>query len=329
MQAIPFVLACLAYIAQGRRIQDKFYAELKTSDEAGDTVLPSQLGGSREALRHLFVAAEPGAGWQMSGAVHGHGPTADLAQSFAACSNLQQGQSTTRCPSPVLVGRKGYKNVFKPRFPKAGSVAEGKDLKKKMKNMKGKRFEGGSVEEALQYAQMEAKYGKARYLAPDDPRRLEVDPMGYYETKRARERFELKGQANEEYGLYQGQLLQDHAFLTLLSSALVWSLFNLRTFASYLVGAAGGLFFLYLLGKQAAGIGAETEEQANRLPPPVVAPLLAMAITIKQKEYLDVVPAIIGLSSYLVSVVYQIVYPDGYGMTLGDEEEEPPTIAET
>mmetsp|Transcript_8262 Transcript_8262/g.14258 ORF Transcript_8262/g.14258 Transcript_8262/m.14258 type:complete len:339 (+) Transcript_8262:86-1102(+) len=337
MHALSLVLAFLAYAAFGRRVQGRAYDEHVLSNQAKDVESSSHLADSRtsslpstlESLRQLLIAVEP-AGRQMSDALNVRSNTPGFVHSRLGCSSLQQGRFAARCQAPVLESvfdNKGIRKVFKSNFPKS-RVVKAKELEKKAKKLKGKRFQGGTLEEAMEYMAMEAKYGKARYLAPDDPERAVVDPQGYWDAMKTKEKAKLREDSNLQFQATQSQLLQDHAFLTVIFSAFVWSFFSLRVFRSYLVGAAAGLFFLYLLGKSASNFGATAFEQTERAPPPVIAPIVMTLIVAKQKEYLDVLPAIIGFTSYLFTTVYQVAYPPDFGVPPADEEAASPTVAE-
>ena len=102
-----------------------------------------------------------------------------------------------------------------------------------------KAFKGGRIDEFLQAGEAEAKYGPGRYAAVSEREwKMEV----------SREESEVRRQDSlAAYNLQKGQLLQDHAILSVCGLAAVWSYVTPTAFLSYGVGSLLGLLYIVLL----------------------------------------------------------------------------------
>ena len=125
-----------------------------------------------------------------------------------------------------------------------------------------------------------------------------------------------------EFAAQKRQMLADHAFLTLLGAAVVWSCFDLQGTASYFLGALLGGLYIYLQQRAIDSVGASSIEEVNRLPPPIVAPILLVGIVAKNTETLALLPAFAGFFTHQLAIFAQLAYPSGWG--LPPEEERPP-----
>ena len=111
-------------------------------------------------------------------------------------------------------------------------------------------FKGGRLDDFVAAAEAEAKYGPSRYAAQtQDAWTIEVAA-----DRTERDRVEAQRQRSVRgYEAQKTQLLQDHAFLSLLGVAATWSFLSLKCVESYAVGAALGGFYLFLLQRSAEG----------------------------------------------------------------------------
>lgn len=169
-----------------------------------------------------------------------------------------------------------------------------------------KPFKGGRLDDFLSAGEAEAKYGPSRYAAvAEDAWKLQVS-REREEAQRKRSLLEFAAQKN--------QMLSDHAFLTVVGCAIFWSVSDLQSTYSYLLGAVLGGLYIYLQQRAADSFGAQTYEEVNRLPPPLVAPVLLILIVAKNNAVLSLLPALGGFISNQLALVVQAAYPTGWGV---------------
>jgi len=173
--------------------------------------------------------------------------------------------------------------------------------------MARKPFKGGRLDDFLGAAEAEAKYGPGRYAAvAEDAWKIAVEQ---------REQEEQTLLSREVYRRQKSQLLQDHAYLSVLGCAAMWSFFSASATVSYAVGAALGLLYLYLLQKQSDSVGATSIEEVSKGPPPIVVPVLMVLIVAKNRE-LSLLPVLAGFVTNQLATVTQLVYSENYGVTV-------------
>jgi hypothetical protein len=173
-----------------------------------------------------------------------------------------------------------------------------------------KPFKGGRLDDFLDAGAAEAKYGPQRYASRyEDLRTLEVQRE---QTNQERER------SQKVYAALKAQLLQDHAFLSLLGTALVWSLFDLLAVKSYAVGAALGAFYLYLSQRSADSFGASTPEEVKGGPPALIVPVLMVLLIAKNPQQLSFLPVFAGFATERLAVIAQLIYPSDFGVDAND-----------
>ena len=173
-----------------------------------------------------------------------------------------------------------------------------------------KPFKGGRLDDFIAAGEAEARYGPSRYAQlSEDAWKLEMD--------RSRQEAERK-RSLLEFDAQKKQMLADHAFLSLLGCALMWSLLDLAGTGSYAVGAALGALYIYLQQRAVDSVGASSIEEVNRLPPPIVAPVLLVALVAKNSGTLELLPALAGFATNQIALVVQAAYPSGWGIR--DEE---------
>jgi len=169
-----------------------------------------------------------------------------------------------------------------------------------------KAFKGGRLDDFLDAGEAELRYGPRRYAAvADDAWKIQVNQQ---QTAEARERTRL------EYAAQKSQMLQDHAFLSLLGAAAMWSLFGVKVVTSYAVGALLGGMYIYLLQRSTDSVGASTVEEVSKLPPPIIVPVLLVFVCAKNTATLGLVPCFAGFAANKLATVYQIAYPEGWGL---------------
>lgn len=174
-----------------------------------------------------------------------------------------------------------------------------------------KPFKGGRLDDFLSAGEAEAKYGPGRYAAvSEDMWKVKLKEEG---INAARER------TKQEFKALEFQLLQDHAFLSILGCLAFWSTMDIKSALSCGVGAAFGAFYLYLLQRSVEGVGATTAEEVSKTPPAIVAPVLLVLIVGKNLATLSLIPALVGFALNQVATLYQIAYPEGWGLPKDDQ----------
>lgn len=169
-----------------------------------------------------------------------------------------------------------------------------------------KPFKGGRLDDFLDAGEAEARYGPRRYAAvADDAWKIQVSQQ---QTAEARER------TKREYAAQKSQMLQDHAFLSLLGVAAMWSLFGLKVVTSYAVGALLGGMYIYLLQRSTDSLGASSIEEVSKLPPPIIVPVLLVLVCAKNTATLGLIPCFAGFATNKLATLYQIAYPEGWGL---------------
>ena len=76
---------------------------------------------------------------------------------------------------------------------------------------------------------------------------------------------------------------------------------------------------LCLLRRSAEGVGATTAEEVSKTPPAIVAPVLLVLIVGKNLATLSLIPALVGFALNQVATLYQIAYPEGWGLPKDDQ----------
>lgn len=175
--------------------------------------------------------------------------------------------------------------------------------------MKRKAFKGGRLDEFLQAGEAEAKYGPGRYAAVSEREwKMEV----------SREESEVRRQESlAAYNLQKGQLLQDHAILSVCGLAAVWSYVTPTAFLSYGVGSLLGLLYIVLLQRTSDSFGAQTIEEMKGGPPPIIVPVLMVLMVAKYQttapwggdEGLMLLPMLGGFVTNYLAALVQAVYP--------------------
>ncbi len=171
-----------------------------------------------------------------------------------------------------------------------------------------KPFKGGNLDDFLDAADAESRYGPGRYAAvAEDAWKIEVDQTNAIEAQAKSAAF---------YAREKVQLLSDHAFLALLGSCAVWAYFPAAAAASYAFGALFGGGYLFLKTREADAFGASTPAEAlGKGPPAIVAPVLLVLGCVRLKAYgIMLLPALGGFFTNQLASVLQIVY---------DFDEEP------
>ncbi|CAM9168250.1 unnamed protein product [Chrysoparadoxa australica] len=105
------------------------------------------------------------------------------------------------------------------------------------------------------------------------------------------------------------RLIGDHVFIAILIGSGVWSLVGFKAAASYGFGALFGTLYLVLLARFVEGLGEGSNAGGGG---PARLALVAALVLIcgKQKESLDLVPAVAGFLMYQVATLVQGLYPD-------------------
>ena len=172
--------------------------------------------------------------------------------------------------------------------------------------MARKSFKGGRLDDFLSAGEAEAKYGPQRYAAvAEDAWKLEVSRAA---KEAARKRTEL------EYEAQKSQMLQDHAFLSLMGVTIMWSAFNLQITVSYVVGTFLGGLYIYLLQRQVDSVGASTIEEVSRLPPPIVVPVIMVLLVAKNPNTIMLLPTFAGFGTNYLATLLEAAYPPGWGV---------------
>ena len=188
--------------------------------------------------------------------------------------------------------------------------------------MKRKAFKGGRLDEFLQAGEAEAKYGPGRYAAVSEREwKMEV----------SREESEVRRQESlVAYELQKGQLLQDHAILSVCGLAAVWSYVTPTAFLSYGVGALLGLLYIVLLQRTSDSFGAQTVEEMKGGPPPIIVPVIMVLMVAKYQttapwggnEGLMLVPMLGGFITNYLAALVQAVYPSFDEMAAATKAEQ-------
>ena len=188
----------------------------------------------------------------------------------------------------------------------AASAAAGRRPAVSAIAMAKKAFKGGNLDDFLSAGDAEAKYGPQRYAAVyDDLRKLEIK-----EQRDDRDREYSK----RVYDALKKQLLYDHAFLSLLLTAAVWSFFDLTAVRSFVVGAALGAFYLVLSQRSADSFGAASVEEIKGGPPALIAPVLMVLLIAKNPGTFAFLPTFAGFSVERLATVAQVFYPSDFGL---------------
>ena len=171
-------------------------------------------------------------------------------------------------------------------------------------SMLAKPFKGGRLDDFISAGEAEAKYGAQRYAQiSQDAWKLELDNKAV-EAQRAA--------SLQEFAAQKVQMLSDHAYLSLFCTAIFWSATDLKKTLSYGVGALLGGLYIYLQQRAVDSVGASTIEEVNRLPPPIVAPVLLVGLVAKNNAALMLLPALFGFATHQLAFLAQIAYPDGW-----------------
>jgi len=173
-----------------------------------------------------------------------------------------------------------------------------------------KPFKGGRLDDFLSAGEAEAKFGPSRYAqVAEDAWKIQVERTRVDEERtRTMAGFEAQ----------KRQMLADHAFLSLLGGAVLWSCFDEKATVSFAVGAALGGLYLYLQQRAIDSVGASTVEEINRLPPPIVAPVLLVGLVAKNSAMLALLPAFGGFATHQLAIIAQLAYPSGWGVPPDD-----------
>lgn len=178
--------------------------------------------------------------------------------------------------------------------------------------MLAKKFKGGNLDDFLSAGEAEAKYGPQRYAAVyEDLRKLEV----------TRERGEReRAYSKKVYEALKRQLLVDHAFLSLMLTAAVWSFFDLMVVRSFAVGAALGTLYLVLSQRSADSFGATSIEETKGGPPPLIVPVILVLLVAKNPGTFGFLPTFAGFSVERLATVAQAFYPADFGLAPSEIE---------
>ena len=172
------------------------------------------------------------------------------------------------------------------------------------------RFKGGNLDDFIKAGDVESKYGPQRYAARyDDVRKLEVS--------RAAQEIERE-QSNRVYAALKAQLLADHVFLSVIGAALVWSIFDLFSVRSYLIGAALGGLYLVLSQRTADSFGATSLDEVKGGPPPLIVPVIMVGLVAKNPQQIGLLPVFAGFATERLAVLAQALYPSDFGLTDND-----------
>ena len=179
-----------------------------------------------------------------------------------------------------------------------------------------KPFKGGRLDDFLSAGEAEAKYGPSRYA------QLSEDAWKI-ETENTRKE-EMRKRTVAEFAAQKKQMLSDHAFLSLLGGALLWSTLDLKGTVSYGLGAVLGGLYIYLQQRAVDAVGASTVEELNRLPPPIIAPVLLVGLVAKNQATLALLPAFGGFATHQLAILAQLAYPAGWGLPSEEPAAAPP-----
>ncbi|CAM9912414.1 unnamed protein product, partial [Phaeothamnion confervicola] len=113
------------------------------------------------------------------------------------------------------------------------------------------------------------------------------------------------------------RLLGDHVFISVLGCCAAWAGLSLKAAASYCLGALFGTFYLVLLSRRVAAgclfvesIGEGDGGTGGGGPARLALVGALVLICGKNREALDVVPAVTGLLMYQVAALLQGLYDD-------------------
>ena len=87
-----------------------------------------------------------------------------------------------------------------------------------------------------------------------------------------------------------------------------------------------GALFLYLEQRAVDSVGASTIEEVNRLPSPVVAPVLLVGVVAKNAQTFALLPALAGFVTHQLALLAQAAYPNGWWSD--EQEADGPSAAE-
>ena len=178
---------------------------------------------------------------------------------------------------------------------------------------KPKKFKGGRLDEFMSAGEAEAKFGPQRYAAVyDDLRKLEV-------SKEKSEK--QRAYSRRVYDALKKQLFFDHAFLSLMGCAIVWSLFDAMATRSYAAGAALGALYLFLSQRSADSFGATSFEEKKSGPPALVAPILMVLLVAKNPEQISFLPIFAGFATERLAYVMQATYPTDFGLSADEASD--------
>lgn len=119
----------------------------------------------------------------------------------------------------------------------------------------------------------------------------------------------IRAREKAKYEMQKYRLIGDNIFLTLLVGSGVWGFFSFKTAVSFGLGGLMGTMYLILLGRFVESLGSE-EGGGGGGPARLGLAVALVLICSKNREVLEVAPAIAGFFMYQASTLLQALYVD-------------------
>lgn len=128
---------------------------------------------------------------------------------------------------------------------------------------------------------------------------------------------EKRGKVMEGYDNLRVTFLLDNLFISALGLCLLWSFGTFKDAFSYSIGSVLGLGYAALLARYVESLGSKSGGGAGGGAARFAPVVLLILLYSKNKEYISIVPEIMGFFTFQVASLLQIFNEDAYGESEG------------